>query len=225
MAYGTSQVLFGIDLAIGEGEVATLLGRNGMGKTTTLRAICGLQAVRGGSIRFAGERVDGWRPDRIGRAGIALVPEGRQVFPNLTVKEHLVAFAANRAGSREPWTPGRVFDLFPRLRERAGNLGNQLSGGEQQMLAIGRALVTNPRLLILDEATEGLAPLVREEIWACLVHLREAGQTILVIDKYVEKLIALADRHTIVERGRVVWQGSSVELDADHGIWHRYLGI
>jgi len=225
VAYGPSQVLFGIDLALGEGEAATLLGRNGMGKTTTLRAICGLEPVRAGSIRFAGERIDGWRPDRIGRAGIALVPEGRQVFPNLTVKEHLVAFAANRAGSREPWTPERVFDLFPRLRERAGNLGGQLSGGEQQMLAIGRALVTNPRLLILDEASEGLAPLVREEIWACLARLRQAGQAILVVDKYVEKLIALADRHTIVEGGRVVWRGASAELDADHGVWHRYLGI
>ncbi len=225
VAYGPSQVLFGIDLALGEGEAATLLGRNGMGKTTTLRAICGLEPVRGGCIRFAGQRIDGWRPDRIGRAGIALVPEGRQVFPNLTVKEHLVAFAANRAGSREPWTPERVFDLFPRLRERAGNLGGQLSGGEQQMLAIGRALVTNPRLLILDEASEGLAPLVREEIWACLARLRQAGQAILVVDKYVEKLIALADRHTIVEGGRVVWRGASAELDADHGVWHRYLGI
>ena len=225
VAYGTSQVLFGLDLAIGEGEVATLLGRNGMGKTTTLRAICGLQPVRGGSIRFAGERIDGWRPDRIGRAGIALVPEGRQVFPNLTVREHLVAFAANRSGNPEPWTPDRVFALFPRLQERAGNLGNQLSGGEQQMLAIGRALVTNPRLLILDEATEGLAPLVREEIWACLDHLRGAGQTILVIDKYVEKLIALADHHTLIERGRVAWHGSSAALDADHGIWQQYLGL
>lgn len=225
VAYGTSQVVFGINLGIEQGEVVTLLGRNGMGKTTTLRAICGLQTIRGGSIRFAGERIDGWRPDRIGRAGIALVPEGRQVFPNLTVREHLVAFAANRSGCRAPWTPERVFDLFPRLRERSSNLGNQLSGGEQQMLAIGRALVTNPRLLILDEATEGLAPLVREEIWACLARLREAGQTILVIDKYVEKLIGLADRHTIIERGRIAWQGSSADLAADHGIWHRYLGI
>jgi branched-chain amino acid transport system ATP-binding protein len=200
-------VLFGIDLAMAEGEAATLLGRNGMGKTTTLRAICGLQPVKGGSIRFAGERIDGWRPDRIGRAGIALVPEGRQCFPNLTVDEHLVAFFANRA-AREPWTPARVYELFPRLKEREKNLGNQLSGGEQQMLAIGRALVTNPRLLILDEATEGLAPLVREEIWACLARLRAAGQSILVVDKYVEKLIALADHHTIIERGQVVWHGT-----------------
>jgi branched-chain amino acid transport system ATP-binding protein len=225
VAYGVSQVLFGIDLTMAEGEAATLLGRNGMGKTTTLRAICGLQPIKGGSIRFAGERIDGWRPDRIGRAGIALVPEGRQCFPNLTVDEHLVAFFANRRGLSEPWTPARVYELFPRLKERSRNLGNQLSGGEQQMLAIGRALVTNPRLLILDEASEGLAPLVRDEIWACLARLRAAGQSILVIDKYVEKLIALADHHTIIERGQVVWYGRSAELNADHAIWQRYLGI
>ncbi len=225
VAYGPSQVLFGLDLSMQEGAAATLLGRNGMGKTTTLRAVCGLEPVKAGSIHFAGERINGWRPDRIGRAGIALVPEGRQCFPNLTVDEHLVAFFANRRAVAGPWTPARVYALFPRLKERARNLGNQLSGGEQQMLAIGRALVTNPRLLILDEATEGLAPMVREEIWACLAQLRAAGQSILVIDKYVEKLIALADQHTIIERGQVVWQGTSTELDADHGIWHRYLGI
>ncbi len=225
VAYGPSQVLFGLDLEVAEGEAATLLGRNGMGKTTALRAICGLQPVKGGTIRFAGERIDGWRPDRIGRAGIALVPEGRQCFPNLTVDEHLLAFFANRRRQPDPWTPARVFDLFPRLRERARNLGNQLSGGEQQMLAIGRALVTNPRLLILDEATEGLAPLVREEIWTCLARLRAAGQSILVVDKYVEKLIELAGHHTLIERGRVVWHGTSAELAADHGIWQRFLGI
>ena len=225
VAYGASQVLFGLDLAMAEGEAATLLGRNGMGKTTTLRALCGLQPVKAGRIRFAGEDIAGWRPDRIGRAGIALVPEGRQCFPNLTVDEHLVAFFANRRNVADAWTPSRVYKLFPRLAERRKNLGNQLSGGEQQMLAIGRALVTNPRLLILDEATEGLAPLVREEIWACLTRLRAAGQSILVVDKYVEKLIGLADHHTVIERGQVVWYGSSAELDADHGIWHRYLGI
>jgi len=225
VAYGSSQVLFGLDLAMAAGEAATLLGRNGMGKTTTLRAICGLQPVTAGTIRFMGENIAGWRPDRIGRAGIALVPEGRQCFPNLTVDEHLVAFHANRRGVKTPWTPARVYDLFPSLKERSRNLGSQLSGGEQQMLAIGRALVTNPRLLILDEATEGLAPLIREEIWACLARLRGEGQSVLVVDKYVEKLIALADRHTIIERGHVVWQGSSAELDADHAIWHRYLGI
>ena len=229
LAYGQSQVLFGLDLLIAEGEVVTLLGRNGMGKSSTVRAVCGLspapRGVLGGSIRFAGEDIARCSPDRIGRAGIALVPEGRQIFPNLSVRENLVAFAANRRGVVEPWTLERVFALFPRLAERQQNMGNQLSGGEQQMLAIGRALMTNPRLLILDEATEGLAPLVREEIWQCLARLREAGQTILVIDKYVERLIALADRHTLIERGQVVWHGTSAELDADHGIWHRYLGV
>ncbi len=229
LAYGQSQVLFGVDLVVAEGEVATLLGRNGMGKSSTLRAVCGLSpaptGILGGSIRFAGEDIAGWTPDRIARAGIALVPEGRQIFPNLSVRENLVAFAANRRHAAEPWTLERVFALFPRLAERQQNMGNQLSGGEQQMLAIGRALMTNPRLLILDEATEGLAPMVREEIWQCLARLREAGQTILVIDKYVERLIRLADRHTIIERGRVAWSGSSAELDADHGIWHRYLGV
>ncbi|MDQ5880409.1 MAG: branched-chain amino acid transport system ATP-binding protein, partial [Pseudomonadota bacterium] len=223
------QVLFGLDLLIAEGEVVTLLGRNGMGKSSTVRAVCGLspapRGILGGSIRFAGEDIARCSPDRIGRAGIALVPEGRQIFPNLSVRENLVAFAANRRGVVGPWTLERVFALFPRLAERQQNMGNQLSGGEQQMLAIGRALMTNPRLLILDEATEGLAPLVREEIWQCLARLREAGQTILVIDKYVERLIALADRHTLIERGQVVWHGTSAELDADHGIWHRYLGV
>ncbi len=225
VAYGPSQVLFGLNFSLADGEAATLLGRNGMGKTTTLRVICGLEPVKAGRIRFAGEDIAGWRPDRIGRAGIALVPEGRQCFPNLTVDEHLVAFFANRRQRTAAWTPARVYELFPRLLERKKNLGNQLSGGEQQMLAIGRALVTNPRLLILDEATEGLAPLIRDEIWACLARLRSEGQSVLVIDKYVEKLIGLADRHTIIERGQVVWQGSSAQLDADHGVWHRYLGI
>ena len=225
VAYGPSQVLFGISLSMQEGEAATLLGRNGMGKTTTLRTLCGLEPLKAGAIRFAGERIDGWRPDRIGRAGIALVPEGRQCFPNLTVDEHLRAFFANRRQLTAAWTPARVYTLFPRLAERKKNLGNQLSGGEQQMLAIGRALVTNPRLLVLDEATEGLAPLIRDEIWACLATLRAEGQSVLVVDKYVEKLIALADRHTIIERGQVVWSGTSSQLDADHGIWHRYLGI
>ena len=224
-SYGTSRVLFGVSFSIAEGEVVTLLGRNGMGKTTTVRSICGLEAPRRGAIRFAGARIDGRRADSIGRAGIALVPEGRQIFSNLSVRENLIAFAANRFGAREPWTLDRVYAFFPRLAERAGNLGGRLSGGEQQMLAIGRALMTNPKLLILDEATEGLAPLVREDIWRCLDTLRASGQTILVVDKYVERLIALADRHLILERGQVVWQGSSVELDADHGIWHRYLGI
>ncbi len=224
-AYGASQVLHGIDLAVDAGQMVTLLGRNGMGKTTTVRSIMGLTRAQQGAISFRGRRIEREAPDRIARRGIALVPEGRQIFPNLTVREHLVAFAENRAGRPDPWTPAKVLELFPRLAERADNMGNQLSGGEQQMLAIGRALVTNPHLLILDEATEGLAPLVREEIWKCLAQLRAAGQTILVIDKYIERLVRLADRHTIIERGRVAWQGTSAELDADRGLWHRYLGV
>jgi branched-chain amino acid transport system ATP-binding protein len=224
-AYGESQVLFGIDFSIRAGETATLLGRNGMGKTTTIRSLLGLTRARAGSVHFRGERIDNMATDRIARMGIALVPEGRQIFPNLTVQENLVAFAANRRGASEPWTLDRVYALFPRLAERAGNMGNQLSGGEQQMLAIGRALMTNPHLMILDEATEGLAPLIREEIWKCLGLLKQAGQTILVIDKYVERLIRIAEHHTIIERGRVAWQGSSAALDADHALWHRYLGV
>ena len=224
-AYGTSQVLFGVDLAIEEGEAVTLLGRNGMGKTTTVRSILGLTRARGGAITFRGERIERLSADRIARMGMALVPEGRQIFPNLSVLEHLVAFADNRCGRADPWTPEKVLAFFPRLAERASNMGNQLSGGEQQMLAIGRALVTNPHLLILDEATEGLAPLVREEIWKCLHQLRAAGQTILVIDKYIERLVRLADRHTIIERGSVAWQGTSAELNANRELWHRYLGV
>jgi branched-chain amino acid transport system ATP-binding protein len=224
-AYGASQVLFKLDLQVEKGEMVTLLGRNGMGKTTTVRSIMGLTRARAGSIRFRGNPIERATADSIGRMGIALVPEGRQIFPNLSVRENLVAFAGNRSGRADPWTPEKVFEFFPKLKERQGNMGNQLSGGEQQMLAIGRALVTNPHLLILDEATEGLAPLVREEIWKCLERLRAAGQTILVIDKYIERLVKLADRHTIIERGRVAWQGSSAELDADRDLWHRYLGV
>jgi branched-chain amino acid transport system ATP-binding protein len=222
--YGASQVLFGIDLAVPAGGVVTLLGRNGMGKTTTLRSALGLLPLRAGEILFDGQRIAGRAADAIARLGIALVPEGRQVFPNLTVREHLVAFA-DRRRSTGGWTANRVFDLFPQLAERASALGNRLSGGEQQMLAIGRALSTNPRLLILDEATEGLAPLVREEIWRCLARLKAEGLSILVIDKYVQRLLQLADRHTILERGRVVWTGSSAALAAEPELWHRYLGV
>jgi len=224
-AYGASQVLFGVDLTIRSGEVATLLGRNGMGKTTTVRSIMGLTPARSGAIRFRGERVERLRPDRIARGGIALVPEGRQIFPNLSVRENLVAFAGNRSDASDPWTLARVLGFFPGLAERMDNLGNQLSGGEQQMLAIGRALMTNPHLLILDEATEGLAPLVREEIWECLAALKAAGQTILVIDKYVERLIDIADHHTVLSRGRVAWRGTSAELAGDQSLWHRHLGV
>ena len=224
-AYGASQVLFGVSFDIRQGEVATLLGRNGVGKTTTVRAILGLTPVKRGTIHFCERRIEALATDRIARMGVAIVPEGRQIFPNLTVRENLVAFAANRNGSKDPWTLARVYRLFPRLLERAGNMGNQLSGGEQQMLAIGRALMTNPHLLILDEGTEGLSPLIREEIWHCLTQLREQGQTILVIDKYVERLIALADRHTVIERGRVVWAGSSEQLRAAPEVWQRYVGV
>ena len=224
--YGLSQVLFDVSLEIGAGEVVAVLGRNGMGKSTLVRTIFGQLPLQAGRLSFGGEDISGWAPDRIARLGLAIVPEGRQCFPNLSVREHLTAFAARRnAVANQHWDLERVFEMFPRLRERQSNMGNQLSGGEQQMLAIGRALVTNPRLLILDEATEGLAPLVREEIWQCLARLREAGQTILVIDKYVERLIKLADRHIILERGCVVWQGSSAALDADRALWTRYLGV
>ena len=223
--YGTSQVLFDIGLTLAQGETGTLLGRNGMGKTTTIRSILGLKASCGGTIRFLGERIDRRAPDAIARMGVAVVPEGRQIFPNLSVRENLTAFAANRNRSATPWTLERIYALFPRLKERESNMGTQLSGGEQQMLAIGRALMTNPRLLIMDEATEGLAPLIREEIWQCLGALRKTGQTLLVIDKYVERLIALADRHTIIERGRVVWQGTSDSLRQNPDIWKSYVGV
>jgi len=224
--YGLSQVLFDVSLEIAKGEVVALLGRNGMGKSTLVRTLFGQLALQAGSLQVEGQDIRGWSTDRIARLGLAIVPEGRQCFPNLTVREHLTAFAAQRnAASVQQWDAERVFEMFPRLRERAGNMGNQLSGGEQQMLAIGRALVTNPRLLVLDEATEGLAPLVREEIWQCLARLRQEGQTILVIDKYVERLIKLADRHVILERGRVVWQGTSAALNADRALWTRYLGV
>ena len=222
--YGASQVLFGLDLDVREGEVATLLGRNGMGKTTTVRALFGLLPARSGTIRWRGEVVNGFSPQRLARLGLALVPEGRQVFPNLTVEENLVAFAMKR-GARDAWTLARVRDFFPQLRERAGQLAGRLSGGEQQMLAIGRALMTNPALLVVDEATEGLAPLVREEVWRCFDALRASGQALLIIDKHVERLLALADRHTIVERGRAVWAGPSQALQGEPSLWHRYLGI
>ena len=224
-AYGNSQVLFGLDMQLQAGATSTLLGRNGMGKTTTVRSILGLTPPRSGSIRFRGERIEGLSPDRIARMGVALVPEGRQIFPNLTVQENLIAFAARRNASAEPWTLERIYHLFPVLEQRARNMGNQLSGGEQQMLAIGRALMTNPHLLILDEATEGLAPLIREDIWRCLDTLRAQGQSVLVIDKYVQRLIALAGHHTIMERGRAVWSGNSTTLAQQPELWHRYVGI
>ena len=223
--YGASEVLFGVNLELRRGQMLGLLGRNGMGKSTTIKCIVGALAPRAGEINFDGVPIGGGRIDAIARRGIALVPEGRQCFANLTVDEHLRAFASNRAAHVDPWTPQRVYALFPRLAERVSHLGHQLSGGEQQMLAIGRALSTNPALLILDEATEGLAPQVREEIWQCLARLKSQGQTILIVDKYVDRLVGLADHHLILERGRVAWHGSSAELDADRALWHRYLGI
>jgi len=224
-SYGLSRVLFGISLRIAPGEVVSLLGRNGMGKTTTVRSIMGLTRAAAGSIRFAGMQIRDLPPYRIAKLGLGLVPEGRQVFPNLTARENLVATAANRNDAATPWTLEKVFKLFPRLAARAGTMANLLSGGEQQMLAIGRALMTNPRLLILDEATEGLAPLIRDEIWRCLALLRSAGQSILVIDKNVDALIRIADRHYIIERGRVVWTGTSQALANTPEVQHRYLGI
>jgi branched-chain amino acid transport system ATP-binding protein len=223
--YGRSQVLFGLSLAIGAGEMVTLMGRNGMGKTTTVRSIMGLTPARAGAIRFDGRDIRGLPAYRVAKRGVGLVPEGRQVFPNLTVRENLIATAANRGGAADPWTVDKVCALFPRLAERMAAMGSQLSGGEQQMLAIGRALMTNPRLLILDEATEGLAPLVRAEIWQCLTRLKAAGQSILLIDKNVDALIRIADRHVLIERGRVVWSGTSAALAAAPDVQHRYLGV
>ncbi|MCB5175759.1 MULTISPECIES: ABC transporter ATP-binding protein [Microvirga] len=222
-SYGAAQVLFDISLDVGPGEVVTLLGRNGMGKTTTIRSIMGLLRPKAGEVRFDGAVVTGQAPYRIAQTGIGLVPEGRQIFPTLTVEENLVATAASRTGRR--WTLDAVYDLFPRLKERRSNLGSQLSGGEQQMLAIGRALMTNPKLMILDEATEGLAPLIRAEIWACLKRLRSEHQSILVIDKNVDALAGFADRHVIIEKGHSVWTGTSAELAADPTLKDRYLHV
>lgn len=224
-AYGDSQVLFGLSMSIEEGQVATLLGRNGMGKTTTVNSIMGIVPVRSGRIRFRGVQLDNLPVHQVAKAGIGLVPEGRQIFPNLTTWENLVATAGNSQGKRDPWTLDSVLEFFPVLKTRLNNLGNQLSGGEQQMLAIGRALMTNPHLLVLDEATEGLAPLIREEIWTRLRQLKEQGLSILVIDKNLEALIALADWHYVIEKGQIVWQGDSTQLAGSQDIKTRYLGV
>jgi branched-chain amino acid transport system ATP-binding protein len=223
--YGLSQVLFGLSLKVHAGEMVALMGRNGMGKTTTIRSIMGLTPARAGVVRFGGQDVRSLPSYKIAQLGIGLVPEGRQIFPNLTVYENLVAASGNRSGSRDPWTIEKIHTLFPRLAERSSNMGVTLSGGEQQMLAIGRALMTNPRLLILDEATEGLAPLIREEIWNCLSMLKGQGQSVLVIDKNVGNLTRIADRHYIIERGRTMWNGTSEQLIAEPELQHRYLGI
>ena len=223
-AYGPAQVLFGVSFTVSAGEVVTLLGRNGMGKTTTLRTIMGLLPAKGGSATFDGVPLTGQPSYRIAQAGLGLVPEGRQVFPTLSVEENLVATAAARFGPPR-WTLERVYEFFPRLAERRGHMGNQLSGGEQQMLAIGRALMTNPRLLILDEATEGLAPLVRAEIWDRLARLKGEGQAILLVDKHIEALTRLADRHVVIEKGHVVWTGTSGALVADPTVRQKYLQV
>ena len=224
-AYGTSQVLFGVTLEVGAGEVVTLLGRNGMGKTTTVNSVMGVVASQGGEVRFDGEAIHGLPSFRIAQRGLGLVPEGRQIFPNLTVLENLLATAANRRAAADPWTVERIFDMFPVLAARRHGMGNLLSGGEQQMLAIGRALMTNPKLLILDEATEGLAPLVRHAIWDCLSRLKGEGLSILVIDKNVEDLLAVGDRHFVIEKGRVVWSGDSTDFREASGLTERYLGV
>ena len=224
-AYDQSQVLFGMELNVGKGEVVTLLGRNGMGKTTTLHSVMGLVPSRSGNIRFQGQELRELPSFQIAKTGLSLVPEGRQIFPNLTVLENLVATASNRSQSENPWNLDRVFDLFPRLPNRIHHMGNQLSGGEQQMLAIGRALMTNPKLLILDEATEGLAPLIRNEIWNCVSNLKSAGQSILLVDKNIDALTQIADRHYIIEKGKVVWDGTSSELQGDQDLQHRFLGV
>ena len=223
--YGLSQVLFGLSLSVAPGEVVTLMGRNGMGKTTTVRSVLGLTRTRAGSIRFEGREIRALPAYRVAKLGVGLVPEGRQIFPNLSVRENLVATAANRRGAEDPWTLQRVFELFPLLAERGESMGTQLSGGEQQMLAVGRALMTNPKLLILDEATEGLAPLMRAEIWRCLAGLKAAGLSILLIDKNVAALTRIADRHYIIEKGQVVWTGTSPQLAAASDIQQRYLSI
>ncbi|MEO8145002.1 MAG: ABC transporter ATP-binding protein [Betaproteobacteria bacterium] len=224
-SYGLSQVLFGVSLRVEAGQVATLLGRNGMGKTTTVHSIMGMLRARAGTVFFHGKSLHNIASYRVAQLGLGLVPEGRQIFPNLTVRENLVATAANRRSERDPWTLAKVFDLFPNLSRRTGNFGNQLSGGEQQMLAIGRALMTNPRLLILDEATEGLAPLIRVEIYKSIERLKAAGLSILVIDKDVKALMRIADVHYMLEKGRVVWTGDSAQLSSSEDIQHRYLGV
>ena len=223
--YGASQALFGVSLEVAPGESVALMGRNGMGKTTTVSSIMGLLPPKSGEIHFRDQRIDGKPAYEIAQLGIGLVPEGRQIFPNLSVRENLVATAANYAASNDPWDLSRVVSFFPRLGERLNHMGNQLSGGEQQMLAIGRALMVNPSLLILDEATEGLAPLIRQEIWTCLEELKAEGISILLIDKNIDEFIDLADRHYIVEKGQVVWQGSSTDITASPELKKRYLGL
>lgn len=223
--YGDSQALYGVSLAIGESQVVTLLGRNGMGKSTTIRSIMGLTPVRAGTIRFAGKEIQHQPSYKVARLGLGLVPEGRQIFPNLTVRENIVATASNYQRSPQPYSLESILTIFPRLGDRLNNYGNQLSGGEQQMLAVGRALMINPKLLILDEATEGLAPLIRKEIWRGLGILKSKGLAILIVDKNIEPLMAISDHHYIMEKGSIVWNGSSKELGNSPQLKLRYLGV
>jgi len=223
--YKRSQVLFGISLEIGAGEVVAVIGRNGMGKTTLVRSIMGLTPPKAGSIRFEGIELTNKPSYFVAKAGISLVPEGRQIFPTLTVRENMIAAAANRSGAAKPWTPTKIFEMFPELEEREHSFGRTLSGGEQQMLAIGRALMTNSKLLILDDATEGLAPLICTKIWDCLEQLKASGQAILVIDRNLESLMRIADRHYIMEKGRFVWSGDSPALASEPDLRNRYLGV
>ena len=223
--YGSSQALFNMRLSVGAGQVATLMGRNGMGKTTTIHSIMGMVKPTSGRVQFDSTQLVGLHSFQIANLGIGLVPEGRQIFPNLSVRENLVATASNHLGLDKPWTCERVFAMFPELANRLTSMGNLLSGGEQQMLAIGRALMTNPRLLILDEATEGLAPLVRKRIWEALDNIRQTGLSILIVDKNLQDLMRLADQHHVVQRGQLVWSGSSAQLKADHHALETYLGV
>lgn len=223
--YGSSQALFDMELEVHAGEVVTLLGRNGMGKTTTINTIMGIIRAQSGQIEFDGEDITHQPPHRIARLGLGLVPEGRQVFPNLSVRENLLATARQNGTGGEGWTADNIYEMFPELYARRRSAGNLLSGGEQQMLAIGRALMTNPRLLILDEATEGLAPLIRKKIWSCLQQIKDQGLSILVVDKNIIDLMAIADRHVIIEKGCAVWSGTTADLKADRSILIRYLGV
>lgn len=223
--YGVSQALFGVSITVEEGEVVSLLGKNGMGKTTTVHSIMGITPISSGEVLFQNKRIDDMPSFKVSRSGIGLVPEGRQIFPNLNVMENLIATSANRNANPDPWTIESVLQMFPQLKSRLNSMGNLLSGGEQQMLAIGRALMTNPKLLILDEATEGLAPMVRQEIWACIEKLKKEGIAILIIDKNIRDLTRIADKHFIIEKGQVTWHGSSDQLLQQQDILMEKLGV
>ena len=223
--YGASQALFGVSITVEEGEVVSLLGKNGMGKTTTVHSIMGITPISSGEVLFQNKRIDDMPSFKVSRFGIGLVPEGRQIFPNLSVMENLIATSANRSANPNPWTIESVLQMFPQLKSRLNSMGNLLSGGEQQMLAIGRALMTNPKLLILDEATEGLAPMVRQEIWACIERLKKEGIAILIIDKNIRDLTRISDKHFIIEKGQVTWDGSSDQLLLQQDMLEEKLGV